>query len=185
MKSDNYQPAKPIEVNQWIRKLTFLIMPPDIYFIAKARLPARQTAMSWNRSRMLHPTTAKNMNKRMHHDCRRHTHLSKISAFRRMQPTGTQSHTDTEGITTSQKYQRTYLNQKPTGLILKSWSPVRARPRSQELRSSCFLAYLRLLYLQSSMSLPSQERSENHEKSTDSITQLDQSYFPQVLQEVL
>ena len=122
MEPDNYQPAKPIEVNQWTRKLTLLIMPPDIEFIAKARLPARQTAMSWDRSRMLNPTTAKNMNKRMHHDCRRHTHLSKTSAFRRMQLTGTQSHIKTDSIAMLQKYQWTCLNQKTDGLDTWYWN---------------------------------------------------------------
>ena len=68
-------------------------------------------------------------------------------------------------------------NRRTWYLILESWSSIRTRLQSQGLGSSCFLAYLRLLCLQSSMSLPSQERSENHEKSADSITQLDQSHF--------
>lgn len=78
MESDNYQSTKPIEVNQWIRKFTLLIMPPYIGFVTRALSWARQTVMSWDRSCMLHPTTAKNINKRMHHSCRWHTHLKNV-----------------------------------------------------------------------------------------------------------
>ena len=115
----------------------------------------------------------------MRHSCQRHAHLSRISACKRTQPTGTQSHIKTEALQCLRNINElTWIKNRQTWhLILESWSSIRTRLQSRGLGSSYLLAYPRLLYLRSSMSLPSQASGQNHEKLADSITQIDQSYF--------